>query len=157
MTETKIPLSGKRVLLYFILFFGLVAAMDTIFITLATKTHTGVVADQAYERGLALNKWEDAAKQELDLTSKAEITFQKIRFHIEDNNKTIIEDADVKVHGMLTNNDKTDFKLPLKYIGGGWYEIDMIWPQRGKWDLFFTVKTPDGSFYKKESYRYLPK
>ena len=157
MTETKKPLSGKKVLIYFIAFFGLVMIMDAIFISIAMKTHTGVVTEQAYERGLALNKWDDAAKQNSHMTADVKINARKIGFYLEDAEKNIITDADIKVHGMLFRNDKTDFKLPLKYVADGWYETDLIWPQHGQWDLYFTATTPSGSLYKKETYRYAPR
>lgn len=155
MKSKKKPLSGKKVLLYFVLFFGFVFVMDALFISIALKSHTGVITDQAYERGLDFDKWDTAAKQELDLNSQIEINSQKIRFYIESTENGAIESANVKVHGILSRNDKTDFKLLLKHTGAGWYETDIVWPQDGNWDLYFTVVTPEGTFYKKQSYRYL--
>ena len=157
MSKVKKPLTGKRVFFYFVCFFGTVMILDTIFISFALKTHTGVVTQQAYERGLAHDELAAKTKNQLPLTTSSEITSNKIRIYIEDETGQPVENQDVSVHGMLAKNDKTDFKIPLTYIGDGWYDAALIWPQSGHWNLYFTVKTPEGKYYKKESYRFINK
>lgn len=49
-------LTGRRVALYFVAFFGVVAAMDAFMVTSALRTHSGLITDRPYEKGLAYNE-----------------------------------------------------------------------------------------------------
>jgi len=50
------PLTGRSVLVMLLAFFGVVAAVNTVFLVVALSTHPGVETEDAYRRGLAYNE-----------------------------------------------------------------------------------------------------
>jgi len=50
--------------LYFVAFFVVIAIFDGIFVYLATSTHSGVVTENAYQKGLNYNQYIDAYNQQ---------------------------------------------------------------------------------------------
>lgn len=54
-------LHGRKIFIYFAAFFGVIVCMNAVLITLATQSHTGLVTDHAYEKGLAYNNVVHAA------------------------------------------------------------------------------------------------
>lgn len=63
----RFTIKGRHVLVAFVLFFGLIAAVDAVFITLALRTFSGQVAKNPYEAGLLYDRTlaERAAQAEL--------------------------------------------------------------------------------------------
>lgn len=57
-------MTGKHVCWYFVAFFGVIVAVNAVMVTLAVRTHSGVVTDHAYEKGLAYNKVIDAEEKQ---------------------------------------------------------------------------------------------
>jgi len=55
-------LTGKRVLLYFVGFFVVVAAVNAVMVHVAVKTFAGTETGSSYKAGLAYNKEEAAAR-----------------------------------------------------------------------------------------------
>jgi len=49
-------LKDKLIPWYFVIFFLVLFIVDGIFVYLATSTHTGVVTENAYEKGLRYNE-----------------------------------------------------------------------------------------------------
>tara|TARA_R110002126_G_scaffold274335_2_gene419290 strand:+ start:7706 stop:7936 length:231 start_codon:yes stop_codon:yes gene_type:complete len=59
--------SGRRALFYLLAFFVIFASVDAFFVYKALSTHTGVVAENAYEIGLNYNDViAEAKKQKLN-------------------------------------------------------------------------------------------
>ncbi len=58
MTETKQKkkLTGKRVFIYFLIFFGIIIIVNTLFIKVALKSNPGVVSEHTYEKEMKLEK-----------------------------------------------------------------------------------------------------
>lgn len=67
--EQKSKSAGKKVLLSFIAFFVVFASVDVFFVYKALTTHTGVVAENAYEIGLNYNDVIAEAKKRKNDTS----------------------------------------------------------------------------------------
>lgn len=61
---------------YFVMFFAFIAIVDGIMVTLAVRTHTGLVTDHAYEKGLAYNQIVQAADAQAQLGWKSEIALE---------------------------------------------------------------------------------
>lgn len=66
---------GRRVALYFVLFFGTIIAVNALMATLAVRTNAGVVTDHAYEKGLAYNQVVAAEKAQEALGWKGELAY----------------------------------------------------------------------------------
>lgn len=52
----RFTIKGRHVLVAFVLFFGLIAAIDAVFISLAYRTFSGQVAKNPYEAGLLYDR-----------------------------------------------------------------------------------------------------
>ncbi len=69
-------LTGRRMFLYFAAFFGLIFCMNAVMITLATRSHRGVVTEHAYAKGLAYNQVVEADKAQQALGLRADISLE---------------------------------------------------------------------------------
>lgn len=69
-------LTGRTVLLILLAFFGVVGAVNFYFVSVALKTHTGVVSNEPYRKGLAYNDRIAADEQQhaLGWTAEAAMT-----------------------------------------------------------------------------------
>ena len=67
---------GKRVWRYFLLFFGMIAAVNAAMVTLAIRTHTGIVTEHPYEKGLAYNEVVQAEEKQQALGWKGTISYE---------------------------------------------------------------------------------
>ena len=56
------PHKGTWVLFSFVAFFGVIIAVNSVFITTALNSHSGVVTKQPYEKGLAYNQYLEKAE-----------------------------------------------------------------------------------------------
>ncbi len=65
-------LTGRHVALTFAGFFGVVFAVNIYFVTVALSTHTGVVANEPYRKGLKYNERIAASEQQESLGWKDE-------------------------------------------------------------------------------------
>lgn len=72
-------MTGKRVFWYFAAFFGFIAAVNAVMMTLAIRTHSGVVTDHAYEKGLAYNQVVAAEKAQRELGWMGELILRHSR------------------------------------------------------------------------------
>lgn len=61
------PLTGRHVLFILVGFFGTVFAVNIYFLVSALRTHTGVVAQEPYRKGLAYNKRIEADERQTAL------------------------------------------------------------------------------------------
>lgn len=68
------PLTGRKVTLWFVAFFGVVVAVNFFMARQATATFGGVVVDNSYVASQNFNRWLDAeaAQQKLGWKAKAE-------------------------------------------------------------------------------------
>lgn len=61
---------------YFVLFFVVIALVDGVMVTLAVRTHTGIVTEHPYEKGLAYNDVVSAEKEQEKLGWNAAIRME---------------------------------------------------------------------------------
>lgn len=121
----------------FVAFFLVIAAVDAVFVTMAVRTHSGVVTEQAYERGLEYNKTLEAAAAQDTLGWKSDITLQNGMLRL-----TLSDKADKPITGAVA---KADIKRPVtqgydtsitfKETGQGLYEAPVNLPLKGQWDV----------------------
>jgi nitrogen fixation protein FixH len=65
--QSEGTLQGRHVLMGFIAFFGVIFAVNGVFLYKALSTHTGVVANEPYRKGLAYNERIAADVRQADL------------------------------------------------------------------------------------------
>ena len=56
MAHLPKELKGTTVLIWFVAFFGIVTLVNSVFIYMALHTHSGLVTENPYEKGLAYNE-----------------------------------------------------------------------------------------------------
>lgn len=119
---------------YFVFFFIVIAVIDGSFVFVAIRTQTGLVTEQAYEKGLAFNKTlEKAAEQrKLGIIQKAEFKDGKIIWHLQDKNENPLV-AKITAHFYRPTHDGYDFEVDLKQTGNGMYEAAPRFPLPGAW------------------------
>lgn len=124
---------GKFVLLCFLAFFGTVALLDGIFVYIAVSTQTGVVTEQAYEKGLAFNKELEEAHSQPAMTEGIEFAGDVLRWTLKDAQGTPVHGA--QVHGEIVRpvQDGYDFAITLTEAGSGIYETTLDLPLKGLW------------------------
>lgn len=133
------PEKGTWVLLSFIAFFSVVVVVNTVFITTALSTHSGVVTDQPYEKGLAYNDILEAAKSQPSIVQFASYEEGVLRWSLVDDSGQPL-DAEVHARIMRPVEDGQDFDIPMVRVALGVYEADLDLPMEGRWEAQLKAK-----------------
>ena len=140
MGEAVKPLSGRRIFLYFFAFFGVIIAVNSVFISNALKTHSGLVIEQAYEKGLAYNETLDAARSQPDIEHEVSYEAGVLRWALP------MENASVRAQIKRRIKDGHDFDITLSHIGGGIYEASPNFPMTGAWTAHLKAVWNENTF-----------
>ncbi|MBU6234383.1 MAG: FixH family protein [Alphaproteobacteria bacterium] len=134
-------------------FFLVVAAVDSVFVTLAIKTHTGTTTGSAYEQGLAYNQTLDAlAKQQaLGWSSKIEYTGGTIRLTLADKAGKPLAGGKAEASVMRPVTAGYDQTLALKDVGNGIYEIPYQFPLKGQWHVRVNIEVAGEAYQANET------
>ena len=127
MAETIKKSDGLFVLMCFVAFFALIVCVNSVFIYMALKTHSGVVTEDPYEKGLAFNETLEKAKAQPDLGDK--VSYEAGVLHW----KLPITGASVKASLIRSVRDGHDFDIALTHLGDGVYEARPEMPLPGAW------------------------
>lgn len=130
--------SDKYIPWYFVAFFVVLAILDGIFVYLATTSHTGVVEENHYERGLAYNDRVAAIEAQEALGWTTGITFMdegRVLFEASDEAGAPIEDASVEAQFVRPTQDGSDFMLSLGEIQPGLYGAEAKALHAGQWEI----------------------
>ncbi len=133
MKDIKRDPKDKWILIYFLMFFGVVFAVNGVFIYLALDTHTGVIVDKPYEKGLAFNQTLDKAKSQPVMNDIVSYQEGRLIWEIKDKNNRPIDDALVSAHIVRPVQDGYDFDVTFKRVGMGTYEAYIDLPLQGQW------------------------
>lgn len=123
---------------YFVGFFALLFMFDGIFVYLATSTHTGVVTEQAYQKGVDYNETIAAVDAQNALGWQGEITYSAdglLNFKVQDDTAGTISGANVVAEVTRPTHNGVDFEQPLKEIAPGIYQAPVKFPLDGMWDV----------------------
>ena len=137
MTTSTMDKRDKWIPWYFVAFFVGLAIMDGIFVYLATSTFTGVVTDQAYERGLKYNETVAAAEAQAELGwvgSAALEGNETFSFTLSDGANALVG-ADVVAEFTRPTQSGVDFQVPLMGLQNGTYSAQVDFPLEGIWDV----------------------
>ena len=121
---------------YFVAFFVVLAILDGIFVFVATSTHTGVVTENAYQKGLNYNDTIEAARAQESLGWSAAVAYANgtLSLNLNDDAGLAIEGAAVEAFFFRPTQDGLDFSAPLLAIGNGHYANQVI-ASEGQWDV----------------------
>lgn len=134
-TPSVLRKSDKWIPWYFVLFFAAIAIIDGTFVTLAIKTHTGMVTEHAYEKGLAYNEILDkaAAQTQIDINQKAAFKDGVLSWNLSTKKGQNIKDAKVTARLFRPAQDGYDFDVLLENKENGLYEARPRFPLPGLW------------------------
>ncbi len=143
-------IKGWHVLVGMVLFFGLIIAVDSLFITLAYRTFSGEAAKNPYEAGLLYNRTLAQRQQEAALgwsATIAEGAGDTVRVRVADRAGKPIEG--LTVNGALerpaTNRGSRTVRFAA--IEPGVYQANAA-PLDGAWDLHVTIRSADGALFE---------
>ncbi len=135
---TKPPLRDRIIPWYFVMAFMVVFAVNGVFVYMATHTHTGVVTEHAYEKGLDYNNVLSRQVAQDALGWQTELTLTEngaVLFSVLDAEGQPVEGAKVKAHFVWPAADGQDFSQTLTPKGNGQYEAAVSFPTKGQWDI----------------------
>ena len=125
---------GRQVFALFILFFGVIIIANTIFIYIAVHSHTGVITDNPYEKGLKYNETLEKAKAQPKMFDK--VSFQEgiLKWTLLDQNHKPVESAVINVTLIRPIQDGYDFETTMDYVSNGIYIKKLELPLSGQWE-----------------------
>ena len=140
---------GGRFLAWMLGSFGVVFAVNGVFIWLALSTWSGLVTDHPYEKGLAYNQTLQEAKAEAALGWHSEFDFKNhrllVRFH--DHAGMALDRLRVEARFVRPASDGADQVLPLEATGNGGYAGSVTLPLPGQWDVLITAEGRAGTYH----------
>ncbi len=134
-TVSAMQKSDKWIPWLFVLFFVVIALVDGTFVTIAIRTQTGLVTDQAYERGLAYNKILDeaAAQEKIYVIQKAMFKNTVLSWQLTTKDGLSIDNAIVTAKIFRPVQDGRDFEITLDSKDNGLYKAHPQFPLKGLW------------------------
>jgi len=127
--------SDKWIPWYFVLFFAVFIIVDVIFATLAMRTHSGVVSDQAYEKGLAFNETLNEAREQSQFIGHETASYQdnKLVWRITGKDGHPLQGGRVTAHLVRRVQEGYDFTISLAEGTPGYYAATPSFPLPGEW------------------------
>lgn len=122
---------------FVVLFFLCFMSVDAVMVTLAVKTQTGVITENAYEKGLTYNRAIDAAENQKSWgwTHKLSLTDRHLSFMLNNDEGRPIDQAIVRAKIIRPIQDGQDFEIQLSLTPNSTYEADIPFPQAGLWTI----------------------
>ena len=147
-------LTGRRVLTYLLGFFGVIFAVNGVFVYYALTTFNGVHTENAYLKGLNYNATIEAAEQQAALGWRMETVLTPTETG---GALTVtMRSADGEpVDGLGMNGvfwrpaqQGLDRPVVLQQVGAGRYQARVDLPARGQWELRLIATARDGATYR---------
>ncbi len=142
---------GRTVLISFILFFGMIVGVNSVFIYYALDSHPGVITENPYEKGLkfdeAINKAKNQPKIENTITYEGGV----LAWVLKDVDNTPLEDAKTSVKMVRPVDDGNDRKFILNYVGNGRYEAALDLQHKGSWLAHLKAQWDNKEFQTQKS------
>ncbi|HEY5598161.1 MAG TPA: FixH family protein [Kiloniellales bacterium] len=147
-------LTGRHVLIAVLAFFGLVIAVNAVFIVLALGSWSGLSTDDAYRRGLAYNETLSQADAQRALGWQARLTLEpladgqaRLSAAFADSAGTPLVDLAVSGELRRPTSAAADRPVTLSARGPGLYAVDLALPLRGQWDASLRAESRDGKMF----------
>ncbi len=117
---------------YFVAFFVVIALVDGAMVTIAIRTHTGLVTDHPYEKGLSYNRVVKAKEMQETYGWKGDIAYTggRLSFTLHDKDGRLIQPQHATATITRPTQAGMDFTVAL--AGGG---VDIDFPAKGLWHV----------------------
>lgn len=149
MTEETARKSDRWIPWMIVGFFVVVAIFDGIFVYLAGSTHTGVVTDNAYNRGLDYNATVAAAEKQAGLGWKIDLDLKdgsNLILKAIDSEQRPLQGAVVRAEFKRPTQDGYDFDVAMTETVAGTFETPVSFPLSGQWDVRVFVQWKQEQF-----------
>lgn len=143
--KTK-PLNGWWVFTAFALFFGVIVLVNSVYITMALRSHSGVVTEDAYRKGLAFNEKLEQARNQPEILNELRFENNILRWKIADKTGLAIDNAGVTAEFMRPVKAGNDFNAQLHHDGNGIYSIKPDFPVKGSWKVILSAKWDNNTY-----------
>lgn len=147
-------LTGRHVLIAVLAFFGLVIAVNGVFIVLALQSWSGLSTDDAYRRGLAYNETLRQAEAQRAFGWRARADLAPLADGRARLSVVFTDRAEAPVDGLVIvgqlrrpSRAGADRAVELTGHGPGRYGTDVDLPFLGQWDLRLRADSPDGKTF----------
>lgn len=139
--------SDKLIPWYIVLFFVLQTILFGWFMHVAHISYTGLVTDQAYEKGLAYNNVidEERAQEKLGFTPSITKQGDNIIFTLQDQHGKSVDASSVIVTFFRPAHAGVDFSREMTPQHNGYFASATV-PEKGLWELRFHAITPQGHY-----------
>jgi len=138
---------GRHVLWGLLGFFGVVSAVNAVFVYLALSSHSGLQTDSAYHKGLKYNERLEAAESQkargwsLELDSRlSENSALTLSVGLKDRYGTPLTGLEVLAELRRPAREGFDQTLIFKHSSGGVYLAEATLPFRGQWDMVLVAR-----------------
>lgn len=135
--------ADKLIPYYFVAFFVGLAILFGWFVHLARSSYTGLVTDQAYEKGVAYNSTiaQAAAQDEMGWQGKIAYADNTVTFVLTDAAGAAIDGATVSLWLFRPVQEAMDVHVPMISAGAGVYTAAVDQAARGYWEARILAKT----------------
>lgn len=130
--KKEFQITGKMVLITFILFFGIIIGVNVVFISKATGTFPGLITQHPFKKGVAYNKTLEQRRAEAKLQwrvhhniTAADDGKEYFIVQVKDANDMPIDGLDVNLHLWQAGNNDADLELQLQPQGNGKYRVEI--------------------------------
>ena len=143
LTSAEMQPRDRWIPWYFVLFFVVIGVVNAVMVTLAIRTHTGMVTEHPYEKGLAYNEVVAAEAAQKKLGWKGEINVSKdtLYFNLRDANGKPLKVENASAHFSRPTQAGMDVDVPLT---NGQAQMDL--PVKGLWEVRVFAKHGDKTY-----------
>ncbi|PHQ66563.1 MAG: hypothetical protein COB93_11835 [Sneathiella sp.] len=146
LTRRHRELTGRHVAMMLAGFFGVMFAVNAVFVYFALGSFSGLSVDEAYQRGLTYNQ-ELARSEDQDARHwQQELVFVQTGDDAGTLTLKLMNDAgrkleDITLSGTLRRPvvDIGDSPVEFRYTDGG-YAADLLFAKKGQWDVVILVE-----------------
>lgn len=127
-----LSLRDKLIPWYFVLFFVVIIAVNAVMVTLALRTHTGMVTDHPYEKGLAYNHVVEAYHAQEKLGWNAVLSYEKgiLHFTLRDRAGHVLTPDEASATFIRPTQQGFDFTVRLDGP-----HTPVVLPRSGLWEV----------------------
>lgn len=141
--------TGRTALTLFLSFFGIVFAVNGVFVYVATESWRGIDTEDAYRRGLAYNETLARAEAQRALGWRTELSLEGARLVLRLADRVGEPLNGLEVTGVARRpvDAAADRPLVFEWVGDGVYRAGSELPAHGQWDARISVTRRDGPPY----------
>ncbi len=154
VNKARPPLKDRMIPWYFVMAFGVVFIVNAVFVYLATASHSGVVTEHAYNKGLDYNATILAAHHQQELGWQGAVAYEggMLQYRLKDVAGKALHAAAVEAFITRPLQSGQDFSLTLAEDEGepGLYEAAVQFPMKGVWDVVIVATWNRKQFQQKQ-------